>query len=728
MDNRGRNATNSGDGPLNCLWEIMDRAMDARIGRMFAAKVKNGTAAFALSVGRLAGACRAAVADTNAAFAYTAYHFAPGEGWQLRGNGDLGATRLEGRVLHYDFTKGATSIGLGLPDRVLLGRPERLRLRVRGQAKGHPVRVQLRTHFMTFEKVIGELGGAGEMELVFDAPPGHDWRWFGGENDGRLHGPVRLGEIRFEQGGVKDAGRIEWLSVGVDGICPSNRLCLLVAGTRTNGNRTAFVAEMRAASGRRLAGELKWVVRDWDGNQLAQGHRSVRIPKGGERLTVEVPAPRFRKDLRFAEAEFRLEIPGQVVPDAQAYWLAPPAPHDDPALRPESPFGMGVYLERFRGADQEAVARAARDAGVKWSREGFGWGRIEREPGKFDWAFHDRLVEVARAHGITIYAIVSGFPSWSKGYTSEGMDQYAAFLRHLVRRYGDRIKQWEIWNEPNIFFWQGPKDLYAECLIKSYQAIKETDPTAQVLGLSTAGIDYKFIEQMLAKKTPFDVLTIHPYRKTLDDAAFIADLKKVSDLVKLPDGRRRPVWLTEMGWATHVPHHALSQDFAPNSQRAQAELLARTYLCSIVSGVEPRTFWYDFRNDGDDPIYFEHNMGIMTRDLRPKPAYAAFATLTRVLQGLRFEGPANVTAPGGTCAFRFTPDPKAEGTGRAAPGFAEVIVLWNPKQSGAVTVPIRGAEAALMNTVGESRTRQAQNGGVQFTLPAGKVVYVKEPP
>ena len=126
------------------------------------------------------------------------------------------------------------------------------------------------------------------------------------------------------------------------------------------------------------------------------------------------------------------------------------------------------------------------------------------------------------------------------------------------------------------------------------------------------------------------MLTIHPYRKTLDDTAFIADLKRVSDLVKLPDGRRRPVWLTEMGWATHVPHHALRQDFEPNSQRTQAELLARTYLCSIVSGVEPRTFWYDFRNDGDDPIYFEHNLGIMRRDGRGKPAYRAYAVLARV--------------------------------------------------------------------------------------------------
>ena len=668
----------------------------------------------------------ATAAETNTAFSYLAYRFAPEEGWRVRTSGNAGSTKLEGRILQFDFTRGASTIGLGLPDRVLLGRPETIRLRVRGSVKGHPVRVQLRTHFMTFEKVVGEFSGEGDQELAFEVPPGHDWKWFGGENDGKIHGPLRLGEIRFEVGAVKDAGVLELVSVTVEGTCPSNRLCLMVASTRKAADQTTFAAELRAASGQPLPGDLHWVVRDWDGNRLAEGNRRVTVPAGGERLAVEVPAGPFPERLKLAEAEFSLAIPGQVVPSVQAYWLAPHTPHDDPALRPESPFGMGVYLNRFRGADQEAVARAARDAGVKWSREDFGWGHIEREPGKFDWAFHDRLVDVARANGITIYAIVAYFPGWSKGYTSEGIDQYAAFVRQLVQRYRDRIKQWEIWNEPNIFFWQGPKELYAECLIKSYQAIKETDPTAQVLGISTAGIDYKFIEQMLAKQTPFDVLTIHPYRKTLVDVEFIADLKKASDLVKLTDGTRRPVWLTEMGWATHVPHHALRQDFEPNSQRTQAELLARSYLCSIVSGIEPRTFWYNFRNDGDDPVYFEHNMGIMTRDLQPKPAYIAFATLARVLKGMRFAGSVDESAPPGTFAYRFTPDPKAEGTGRAAPGVASVIALWNPKQSAEVTLPIAGSRATLVNTVGEAHVLEVRNGKIEFTVPTGKTVYVQD--
>jgi hypothetical protein len=371
-----------------------------------------------LGVALLANLLPASAAETNAAFSYLAYRFGPDEGWHLRGSGDLGATKLDGRVLQFDFTKGAAAIALGLPDRVLLGRPEKLRLRVRGSVKGHSVRVQLRTHFMTFEKFIGELSGEGDQELVFDAPPGSDWKWFGGENDGKIHGPLRLGEIRFEAGAAKDAGRLELLGLAMDGTCPSNRLCMMVASTKTRVDRTAFVAEVRAASRHPLPGELKWSIRDWDGNQLAGGDLRVSVPAGGEPLPLEVPGPRFPEQLKFAETEFSLEIPGQVVPKVQACWLAPQTPHDDPELRPESPFGMSVYLKRFRGADQAAVARAARDAGVKWSREDFGWGQIEREPGKFDWTFHDRLVATARANGITIYAIVLGFPPWCSRMTS----------------------------------------------------------------------------------------------------------------------------------------------------------------------------------------------------------------------------------------------------------------------------------------------------------------------
>ncbi len=192
--------------------------------------------------------------------------------------------------------------------------------------------------------------------------------------------------------------------------------------------------------------------------------------------------------------------------------------------------GMGLYLGRLDGEARERSARMAREAGVKWTREDFSWARVEPRKGHFEWSYYDRLLEVARRNGITVYAIVGYWAPWTKPYTDEGIDDYVRFLKELAKHYGKDVEQWEIWNEPNIFFWQGPKELYATLLSKSYAAVKEVDPSAQVLGLSTAGIDYRFIKDMLARKAPFDVLTIHPYRGTLDDRAFIDDLKRVSDL------------------------------------------------------------------------------------------------------------------------------------------------------------------------------------------------------
>lgn len=660
----------------------------------------------------LAGA--AGGADPSVRSSYTPYRFEPSEKWQTKAEGNAGDTRLAGKSWTLDFSKGARWIALVPPDTVLLGNVEKLRLKVRGSATGHPVHLYLNTHFMTFHKLAGEFSAGGEQELAIDAPPGPGWQWFEGENDGKLHGPVRLEEIRLEANGRADRVILEVVSLVADVSTPPDKKC--VATARTEGGR--FFHELRCLTETPLTGEVAWHFRDWEGRDLGQGSRPVTVPVRAERVAVEVPLPPVQAGIKFVETEFTPQIAGQQVAQTNACWLMKQEPHTDTGLRPESPFGMGVYLGRFQGDDMEATARVAREAGVKWSREDFDWTRIEKEKGRFDWSFHDGLVACARRNGITVYGIVAGWPAWpqwSKAYTEEGVDNYVRFLRELVRHYRNEVRYWEIWNEPNIFFWDGPKELYATLLTKSYKAIKEVDPSAQVLGISTAGIDYNFIARMLAREAPFDVLTIHPYRKLLEDRIFLNELKITSDLVRLPDGRRRPIWLTEMGWSTYTPHNTLEQSFAPTTLRANAELLARTYLCAIVSGVEPRTFWYDFRNDGDEPLYFEDQMGIVYRDFSPKPSYYAFSILARVLKDKQLTGP--VEAGEGVLAYRFEP---------RRPGQGAVIALWNPVADTLATLRIGTSKATLVNAIGESRSVDANSGTIRVPLRKGAAVYVIE--
>jgi hypothetical protein len=655
-----------------------------------------------------------------ARISYPAFRFDASEGWRLRVDGNGGESRWEGGSWRADFSKGARSVSLEVPDRVLLGRVEKLRLRVRGSAKGHRVLLVLRTHFMTFQKELGEFEGGGDQELVTEGPPGAGWEWHGGENDGKIHGPLRLARITLLRGSDASACTLDPVGIDVDVSCPEEKRCVLLAESVRVGAGPAFVARIRALTETAVDGTLHWVLRDWEGVEVGRGQQAVAVPGKGAVVEVRLPIGASEgSGRRFLEAEVGLSIPGQEVPPVFAAWVTDLEGKGDATLAPESPFGMGLYLNRYGGdaaglALMDRAAQMACAAGVKWSREDFSWGRIERERGKFDWTFHDNLVACARRNGITVYAIVGYWTGWTRPYTSEGIDDYVRFLRALVQRYRTQIRQWEIWNEPNIFFWDGPKDLYAELLTKSYAAIKEMDPEAEVLGLSTAGIDRKFISRMLELKAPFDILTIHPYRSHLKDREFIDELIQVSDQVKLPDGRRRPVWLTEMGWSTHTPHNVLRQDFAPNTLRVQAQLIARSYLCSIVSGVEPRTFWYDFRDDGEDPIYFEHQLGIIRHNFSPKPAYLAYATLTRALEGRRLAGA--VTAPRGVLGFRFKPLTGDSG---------DTIALWSPEVDAQVELVVPASGATRINGVGERTELPVQDGKVNVLLRRGAPVYVQ---
>ncbi len=648
----------------------------------------------------------------EAMLAYPLEQLVPRTQWWLDAWGDRGASAWDGATLKLDYTRGASAVLLRFADRALAGAVRKMKITVEGSAPGHPVSLHLRTHFMTFSKTLGEFGGTGRQVLETDGPPGPGWTWSDGENDGKIHGPIRLAELRVAASDRKDTTELRIVSVEIVGVSPIDRLVYLTARCDESSLPARFTAELRVCDDKPMRGTLVWKIRRWDGDVLTEGRRALEIPAGLAPCRESIDAPALPDDCRFAEAEFRLEADGQAVPSAQAYWLGRLEPNTDFTLEPDSPLGMGVYLNRFDLQTMQTVAKMAGEAGVKWTREDFGWGGIERAPGQYQWDYHDKLIETAHRYGISVYAIVAYWPGWSKAYTPEGIRQYADFMRVLVRRYRDRIHAWEIWNEPNIFFWQGPREMYADLLIAAYKAVKEEDPKAQVLGLSTAGIDFGFIELMLAKGTPFDVLTIHPYRKVLKDAEFIADLAKSSDAVRLPDGTRRPVWITEMGWATHVPHPVLRQDFEANSRRAQASYLARSYLCTIASGVKPRTFWYNFRNDGDDPFYFEHNMGIVELDGRPKPAYVAFATMSRVLRRQRFAGRRDDLGEVFAAGFE-----SAEGSPR------RVLALWSAEKDAVVKIPSEAAAGTVVNTMGETRAVARQEGRFELQLKAGAPVY-----
>jgi hypothetical protein len=646
---------------------------------------------------------------------YQVFGFGEGEQWALRADGDAGASSLSGTRWSLDFSRGATAIGITPREVSLLGNPLEIRIRARGNAAGHPVRLLIATHFMTFEKTIGEFNGDGLHEIVVAAPPGDGWRWYGGENDGKRHGPLRIRGLYVDANGRADAPQLELVDVRVKTSCAANRCCVLTAGYEDDGNQRAFVATVRSLAPGALAGTLTHTIRDWSGSVVASGVTSLTVPAAGAAQRTVVPCPETGQSL--LEAEFVLEAPDQLVPAAQAYFTSAPDTVVDNVLRPASPFGMGLYLYRY-GSDPASLAamdRAARlgaAAGVKWSREEISWGRVEVAPGKYDWTFYDQVVATARKHGISVYGLLAYWSRWTKPYTSEGIADYCRFAQAAAEHFRNDIQYWEVYNEPNIFFWQGPRDMYAELLTKAYAAIREANPQAQVLGCSTAGIDLPFIRRTIELGAPFDILTIHPYREQLADRRFIADLQQAAETAKAADGTARPVWITEMGWATHVPHNSTTEGFRVTTQRDQACKIARAYIDAIASGVTSNISWYDFRNDGDDPFNFEHNLGIVSQRFELKPAYRAFATVTRLLEGYHVDQ--ELKLDDSVIAYQFARDG----------GGPVVIVLWDTHGRRSVELAVQGDRAELINLMGETTVLGISQGAVQVPVERDCPVFV----
>ena len=651
-------------------------------------------------------------------FSYIVYNFNASEGWRLSSEGDKGASDLKGKSLTLDFTKGAGSVSISPTPISMLGRVEKIHLRVKGSAGNHPVHFYIQTHFMMFHKVVGKLSGSGEQEIVFDAPPGNEWLWNDGENDGKVHGPYRLLEIKIEGNNTKDESRLELINLSVEGKIAENKLCLMTSEVIPGNNPISFRTKIRSISDKPLKGILNWTLYSWDKKELEKGKREVTIAPVNRENLFNIKTGIKNPALRFAEAIFHLDVPGQAIPDVDACWLAPNEIQNDTSLDAQTSFGMGAYLARYHGRELEQMALKAKEAGVKWIREDFQWGGIEPEKGKFNWAFTDSVVNIARKNGISVYAIAAFWPSWARAYTKEGIDDYITFLKELVTHYKKDIHHWEIWNEPNIFFWQGTAEMYAELLMKSYIAIKDADPDAQILGISTSGIDFKYIQKMLELQTPFDVLTIHPYRSKLVENLFISDLKKASDMAALPGGKQRPVWITEMGWTTYTPHNFWVQGgFVPTPLRSQAELIVRTYLSCIISGINPKVFWYDMRNDGTDPHNFEDNIGIMYKDFSPKPAYIAYSTMTRTLKGMKFVK--SLTMDEGLFAGLFEDENNSN---------RKITAIWSPENDRSFEIEISSGKANLINTMGEITelkvvTREMKNF-VNVTLKKGAPVYL----
>lgn len=310
---------------------------------------------------------------------------------------------------------------------------------------------------------------------------------------------------------------------------------------------------------------------------------------------------------------------------------------DSPAV-PDG-LGVNIHFTDPRPGEMKMLA----EAGFRWVRMDLAWNGTEREKGKYDFAAYDRLMEALKPHGIrALFILDYSNPHYDNGlspHSDEGRRAFARWAAAAAQHFKGRGVLWEMYNEPNIFFWRPKPDVnqYVKLALEVGKALREAVPDEQYIGPATSQVDFAFLEKCFQAGLLeyWSGVSVHPYRQQAPEtaAADYARLRKLIDK-HAPPGKHVPILSGEWGYS------AAWRNF---DTVRQGKYLPRQWLVNLLHGV-PISIWYDWHDDGPDPKEAEHHFGTVLHPYRkgqdpvyePKPAYLAAKTLTTVLDGFRF--------------------------------------------------------------------------------------------
>jgi xylan 1,4-beta-xylosidase len=218
-------------------------------------------------------------------------------------------------------------------------------------------------------------------------------------------------------------------------------------------------------------------------------------------------------------------------------------------------------------------------------------------------------------------------------------DLMTHFAQHLVDRYGiNEVAQWyfEVWNEPNIDFWNGiPRQAsYFDLYDHTARALKAVNPRLRVGGPATSAAHWvdDFLKHTATAHVPVDFVSTHGYADDsvqdmlgidenipMDDRVCLA-VKKVHRQIEASATPNLPLFWTE--W--NVPGHMESRDTT-----YVGPALANT-IRECDGFVDMMSFWTFsdvFEEGGPAPRPFEGAFGLRAKGGINKPSYYAFALL-----------------------------------------------------------------------------------------------------
>jgi len=279
------------------------------------------------------------------------------------------------------------------------------------------------------------------------------------------------------------------------------------------------------------------------------------------------------------------------------------------------------------------------------------WPYLEPQQGKWDFSLLDRYVGIAERMGVEPLLVLGLSPAWASARPTEpsgyrpgnaaeprSIGDWQRYVTTVARRYKNRIRQYEIWNEVNDpkLFYSGSIDQMLQLSKVAYAVLKDVDPGNIVLTPNVTGeineslaLFDRYLE--LGGGRYADAIAYHFYivgaRGPEALPRFVARVRTIMRKHGIGD---KPLWNTETGWRI-ANDDASPEKLQLNSrwwprieQGTAAAYVARVLTLAWASGVE-RFYWYAWDNTA---------LGLIEPTARvQKPAARAYEQTRRWLTG-----------------------------------------------------------------------------------------------
>jgi hypothetical protein len=185
-------------------------------------------------------------------------------------------------------------------------------------------------------------------------------------------------------------------------------------------------------------------------------------------------------------------------------------------------------------ADWGAVREYIVPLGIARIRQQGGWARSEKDPGKFDFAWLDRVVFDAKRMGVAVWMELSyGNPAYPGGggrtlaaglpTSNGGLAAWDRWVERMAKRYKGVVRDWCVWNEPDIKHAKNDPVSAAGFAIRTAEIVKREIPDASIAAFALTRARADFVEPLvkelkrLGKEHLFTSIAYHHYNANPDD-------------------------------------------------------------------------------------------------------------------------------------------------------------------------------------------------------------------